>query len=66
MGSFNSLPNDKILDVADLKALADDKLKITRKMISLLARVENTVGKGENAGNQCWLPAFSLFPTVFS
>ena len=31
-------------------------------MISLLDRVENTVGKGE----KCWLPAFSPFPTVFS
>ena len=28
----------------------------------LFDRVENTVGKGENAG----LPAFSPFPTVFS
>ena len=33
-----------------LKALADDKLNIARKMISLLDRVENTVGQEENAG----------------
>ena len=31
-------------------------------MISLFVRVENTVGKGENAD----LSAFSPFPTVFS
>ena len=36
-------------------------------MISLYDRVENTVGKGENAGYQhflLFLPAFSPFPTV--
>ena len=27
-------------------------------------RVENILGKGENAGK--WLPAFSPFPTMFS
>ena len=37
-------------------------------MISVSDRVENIVGKGENAGYQqrkCWLPAFSPFPTMF-
>ena len=46
----NSLPNDKILDVTKLKAIADDKSNVTKMMISLFDRVENTVGKGENAG----------------
>ena len=54
----NSSPNDRILDVTKLKALADDKLIVARMMISLLNRVENTVGKGENAGYQHFL----LFP----
>ena len=45
---INSLPNDKILDVAQM-------------IISVFDRVENIVGKGENAG----LPAFSPFPTMF-
>ena len=45
----NSLPNYKILDVTKLKAFADDKLNIAKMMISPFDRVENTVGKGENA-----------------
>ena len=58
----NPLPNDKILNVTKLKAFADDKVNVARMMISLDYRVENTVGKGENAGYQY----FSPFPTVFS
>ena len=46
----NSLPNDKILDMTKLKAFADDNLNIAIMTISLLDRVENTVGKGEYAG----------------
>ena len=58
---INSLPNDKILDLTKLKAFADDKLKIAKMRISLFDRVENTVGKGENAGYQHFL----LFPWCF-
>ena len=32
-------------------------------MISALDMVENIVGKRKK---KCWLPAFSLFPTIFS
>ena len=56
---FNPLPNDKILDVTKLKAFADDKLNFARMMISHVDRVENTVGKGENAGYQHFLTVFS-------
>ena len=31
--SFNSLPNNKILDQSNLKALADDKINVTEKLI---------------------------------
>ena len=48
--SFNSLPNDKILDLTKLKAFADNKLYDTKMMISLFDREEKTEGKGENAG----------------
>ena len=61
-GCINSLPNDKISDWSKLKASADDKINVTEKLKFLLERVENIVGKGRN----CWLPAFSPFPTVFS
>ena len=57
----NPLPNEKNLDVTKLKAFADDKSKVARMMIFLLDREENTRKR-----RKCWLPAFSLYPTVFS
>ena len=53
--SFNSLPNDKFLDWSKLKALADDKINVTKKLKFILGRVENIR-----------LPAFSPFPIMFS
>ena len=58
---FNSLPHNKILDWSKLKAFADDKLNATEKLKFVLGRVENIVGKGENAGYQHFL----LFPQCF-
>ena len=58
---INALPNDKILDWSKLKAFADDKINVTEKVKIVLARVENIVGKGENAGYQHFL----LFPQCF-
>ena len=52
---FNFLRNEKTLDMTKLKAFADDKLNGSRMMISLLDRVENTVGKDENVGDQQFL-----------
>ena len=37
------LPNDKILDWAELKAFADDKLNVAKIMPSLFDRVENLI-----------------------
>ena len=48
----NSIPKDKILDRTKLKAFADDNLNAAKMTFSLFDRVENTVGKGENAGYQ--------------
>ena len=59
---FNPLPKDKTLDVTKLKAFADNKLNFAKMTISLLDRVESTVGKGENAVYQHFL----LFPQSFS
>ena len=58
---LNSLPNNKILDWSKLKAFADDKINPIEKLKFVLGRVENIVGKGENAGNQHFL----LFPKCF-
>ena len=46
---INPLPDDNILDWSKLKAFADDKLNVTKMIISVFDRVENIVGKGEIA-----------------
>ena len=48
----NSNPNNKILDEVKLNAFADDKIIVAQMKISVFDRVENIVGKGENAGYQ--------------
>ena len=55
---FNSLPNDKIFDLSNLKDFADNKINVTYVTNFVLGRVEIIVGKGENAGYQHFL----LFP----
>ena len=59
--AFNSFPNDKIVDLSKLKAFADNKINGTQKLKFDVGGVENTVGKGENAGYQHFL----LFPQCF-
>ena len=59
--ALNSSPNVKIPDWSKLTAFADNKLDVAKMMISLFDRLENTLGKGENAG----LPAFTPFSTEF-
>ena len=59
--SINTFPDDKNLTLYKLKAFADDKINATKMIISVSDRVENIVGKGENAGNQHFL----LFPQCF-
>ena len=58
---LNPLPNDKFLYMTKLKASAYDKLNVAKMTIPLCDRVENTVGKEENAGYQHFL----LFPQCF-
>ena len=58
---FNPLPTDKIIDQSKMKDLADDKINMTQTLHFVLEKVENIVGKGENAGNQHFL----LFPQCF-
>ena len=53
--------NDNILGLSKSKASADDKVKVTETLKFDLGRVENIVGKGENAGYQ----HFVLFPQCF-
>ena len=58
---FNSLPNNKTLDWLKLNAFVDDKINVTGKLKLVMRRVENIVGKEENAGDQHF-----LFPTMFA
>ena len=51
----NSLPNDNLSDWTKFKAFADDKLNVVKIMISVFGKVQNIVGKGENAGFSGWL-----------
>ena len=56
----------KILTLTKLKGLADDKIKVTQKLKFVLGRVENIVGKGENAGYQLFLHFPQCFQKVSS
>ena len=58
---LNSLPYNKILDWSKLKAFADDKINVTENLKFGLGRVENIVGKGENAGYQHFLLFLQCF-----
>ena len=58
----NPLPNDKFFNMTKLKALAEDKSYFAKMTISLCDRVENTVGKEENAGYQHFLLFLQYFP----
>ena len=57
---FDPLPDHKISDWSKFKAFADDKIILTQKWF-VLGGVENSVGKGENAGYQHFL----FFPQCF-
>ena len=51
----NSLPKDTILDLSKLKGFADHKINVIHNLKFVSVRVENIVGKGENAGYQHFL-----------
>ena len=61
MTIITSLPYDNFLYKIKFKAFADDNSYVTKTMMSVFDKVENIVGKGENA-----FTAFSLLPTMFS
>ena len=57
----NSRTNNTILDSTQLKALAYDKINVTQMFRFVFEKLENIVGKGENAGYKHFL----LFPQCF-
>ena len=60
--AIKPLPKDNFFEWIKLKALAEDNLDITEIVIYVFNRVENILGKGENAGYQHFL----FFLTMFS
>ena len=52
---LNPLPNNKMLDWFKLKAFADDIINKIQKSKFVLGRVENIMGKEENASYQHFL-----------
>ena len=58
---ISPLPDDKILGLPKLKAFAGYKSNFTQNIKVVFHRIENIVGKEENAGYQNFL----LFPQCF-
>ena len=63
---FNPLQDDKITDWSKLKAFADDKLNVTQNNKVVFHRIENIVGKEENASYQHFLLFLQCFQKAFS
>ena len=51
---------DKILPMSKLKAYSDE-LYVPQNIKFIFQRVENIVGKGENAGNTAFSPFLKMF-----
>ena len=49
---FNPLPDDKKLALSKLKAVADAELNVIQNNKNVFHKIENIVGRGENAGFQ--------------
>ena len=60
-GTCIPLSDNEIVASSKLKAFTDDKKNVTQPISFIFERVENIVGKGENAAYQHFL----LFPKCF-
>ena len=63
---INPFPHGKILDLTKLKAFADDKLSVTKMIISVFDRVENIVGKGGIACTSNFSFSHNVFKRLLS
>ena len=63
---LNPFSHDKILDQTKLKAFADDKLNVTKMIISVFDRVENIVGKVEIACTSNFYFSHNFFKRLLS
>ena len=62
----NPLTDVKILDQTKLKAFTDDKLYVTKIIISVFDRVENIVGRGEIACTSNFSFSHNVFKKLLS
>ena len=62
----NPFPHNKILDHTKLKAFADDKLNVTKMIISVCDRVENIVGTREIANTSNFSFSHNVFKRLSS
>ena len=58
--------SDKLLDQTKLKAFADDKLNVTKLIISVFDRVEHIEGKGEIACTSNFSFSYNVFKRLLS
>ena len=63
--NINPLPYDKNLGLFKSKAFADDKLNVIQNIKVVCHRIENIVGKEENAGYQHFFFSHSVFQRLF-
>ena len=63
---LNSISSYKFLDWSKMKVFADDVFNVVMMIISIFYRVENIVGKGENAGYKHFLLFLQCFPKLSS
>ena len=63
---YITVPNSNVLGWLKLKAIADNKLNVIQNINFVFDRVENTMGKGENAGYQHVLILQQCFQKIFS
>ena len=61
---INSVPNDKFPNWSKLKAFSEDEINMTEILKFVLEKVENIVGKGENAGYQHFSFTHNVFKRI--
>ena len=62
---FNSLPNDKVVDLSNLNVFADDKIYVTKNLKFVLGRVENIMGKGKKLVTSIFSFSRNVFKRLF-
>ena len=63
---LNPFPHHKVLDQTKLKEFADDKLNVTKMIISVFDREENIVGKGGIACTSNFSFSHNVFKRLLS